>query len=172
MGRRSEAKARSEDTRDTKAPQGDLEAYRRFFEQSLDALFIIGRNGRIIEAGKSATDLLRYSKRQMSRMCLRDLYVQVSELETIWRELEQKGYVKDRQAKLRKRDGTEIDCLVTMTADRTRDGDFRQYHCMIRNVNEYERTLEALRESERRYSLLAESIMDVIWIMDMDLHVT
>ena len=172
MGRHSEAKARSEDTRDTKALQGDLEAYRRFFEQSLDALFIIGRNGRIIEAGKSATDLLRYSKRQMSRMCLRDLYVQVPELETIWRELEQKGYVKDRQAKLRKRDGTEIDCLVTMTADRTRDGDFRQYHCMIRNVNEYERTLEALRESERRYSLLAESIMDVIWIMDMDLHVT
>ena len=172
MGRRSEAKARSEDTRDTKAPQGDLEAYRRFFEQSLDALFIIGRNGRIVEAGKSATDLLRYSKRQMSRMCLRDLYVQVPELETIWRELEQKGYVKDRQAKLRKRDGTEIDCLVTMTADRTRDGDVRQYHCMIRNVNEYERTLEALRESERRYSLLAESIMDVIWIMDMDLHVT
>ena len=101
MGRHSEAKARSEDTRDTKALQGDLEAYRRFFEQSLDALFIIGRNGRIIEASKSATDLLRYSKRQMSRMCLGDLYAQVAEPETTRRDLEQKGYIKDRQAKLR-----------------------------------------------------------------------
>ena len=91
MGRHSEAKARTEDTRETKTLQGDLEAYRRFFEQSLDALFIIGLDGRILEASKSATDLLRYSKRQISRMCLRDLYAQVPELETSWRELELEG---------------------------------------------------------------------------------
>ena len=161
-----------ESTGDADTPQVDLQAYRRFFEQSLDALFIIGRDGRIIEASKSATDLLRYTKRQMSMMWLRDLYAQVPELEASWRNLQQKGYIKDQQAKLRKRDGTEIACLVTITGDRTADGKVRRYHCMIRNVNEYERTLEALRESERRYSLLTESVMDVIWIMDIDLHLT
>jgi PAS domain S-box-containing protein len=152
--------------------RGDAEAYHRFFEQSLDALFIIGRDGRIIDVSKSATDMLRYSKRQVTNMHLRDLYAQIAEQQATWRDLEQKGYIKDRQAKLRKRDGTEIDCLVTMTADRTSDGDVRQYHGMIRNINEYERTLEALRESERRYSLLAESIMDVIWIMDINFRLT
>jgi PAS domain S-box-containing protein len=172
MGRHLETKSRSEDAQDPNAPHADLDAYRRFFEQSLDALFMVDRDGRIIEASKSATDLLRYSKRQIRVMSFRDLYAQAAEYETSWRVLEQKGYIKDRQAKLRKRDGTEIDCLVTMTADRSGDGDVRQYHCMIRNVNEYERTLEALRESERRYSLLTESIMDVIWIMDINFHIT
>ncbi len=154
------------------APRADPEVYRRFFEKSLDALFVLGDDGRIIEASKSATDLLLYSHRQMGRMLLKDLYAQGTDLEAAWRDLEQKGYIKDRQARLRKRDGTAIDCLVTMVADRTADGRVRQYDCMVRNVNEYERTLEALRESERRYSLLAESIMDVIWILDRDLHLT
>jgi len=172
MRRHSETKSRPEGAQDPNAPHAELDAYRRFFEHSLDALFMVGRDGRIVEASRSATDLLRYSKRQIRMMSLRDLYAQAAEHETSWRDLKQKGYIKDRQAKLRKRDGTEIDCLVTMTADRAGDGGVRQYHCMIRNVNEYERTLEALRESERRYSLLTESIMDVIWIMDISFHIT
>ena len=172
MRRHQGTKSRSEDIPDPNASHADTAAYRRFFEQSLDALFMVGSDGRIIEASKSAIDLLRYSKRQIRVMSFRDLYAQATEYESSWRDLEQKGYIKDRQAKLRKRDGTEIDCLVTMTADRVGDGCVRQYHCMIRNVNEYERTLEALRESERRYSLLTESIMDVIWIMDIDFHIT
>ena len=154
------------------APRADPEVYRRFFEQSLDALFIVGSDGRIIEASKSAIDLLGYGRRQIGRMHLRDMYVQGTELEAAWKDLRQKGYIKDRQARLRRRDGTVLDCLITMVADRTGEGEVTQYHCMVRNVNEYERTLEALRESERRYSLLAESIMDVIWILDTDLHLT
>ncbi|MDM7999488.1 MAG: PAS domain S-box protein [Dehalococcoidia bacterium] len=162
----------SVNARDHNLPRADLEAFRRFFERSLDALFILDRDGRIVDASKSATEVLRYSKREMRKMHLRDLYAQATEHEVTWKDLEQKGYVKDRQAKLRKRDGTEIDCLVTVTTDRIDGHDTRYYHCLIRNVNEYERTLEALRESERRYSLLTESIMDVIWILDMDFHIT
>lgn len=154
------------------APREDLEVYRRFFEQSLDALFIVGRDGRIAQASKSATDLLMYGHRQICRMHLKDLYAQGGETEPLWKDLQQKGYVKDRQARLRKRDGTVIDCLVTMVADRNGEGEATQYHCTVRNVDEYERTLEALRESERRYSLLAESIVDVIWILDTDLRLT
>ncbi len=154
------------------APRADAGVFRRFFEQSLDAVFIVGSDGRILEASKSATDLLMDGRRQVGRMHLKEMYVQASELEVAWKDLQQKGYIKDRQARLWSRDGTVIDCLVTMVADRTGEGEVTQYHCVVRNVNEYERTLEVLRESERRYSLLAESIMDVIWILDTDLHLT
>ena len=98
MGRHLETKSRSEDAQDPNAPHADLDAYRRFFEQSLDALFMVDSDGRIIEASKSATDLLRYSKRQIRVMSFRDLYAQAAEYETSWRVLEQKGYIKDRQA--------------------------------------------------------------------------
>lgn len=153
-------------------PRRDSASYRHFFEESLDALFIVDPGGRIVESNRSATDLLRYTKQQLREMQLKDIYAQATEQATLWRDLHAKGYVKDQQAKLRKRDGTEIDCLVTITMDCDAAGGIKQYHCMMRNINEYERTLEALRESERRYSLLAESIMDVIWIMDISLHLT
>lgn len=167
--RRSVARTAAEDGG---APRMDGEVYRGFFEQSLDAVFVLGGAGAILDASQSAVDLFMYSRRQLDRMRLKDLYAHVVQLEPVWRDLQQKGYVKERQARLRKRDGTVIDCLVTMVAGRRADGEITQCYCTVRNVNEYERTLEALRESERRYSLLAESIMDVIWILDTDLHLS
>jgi PAS domain S-box-containing protein len=72
MGRHSGTKSKSEDIQDQNASHADLDAYRRFFEQSLDALFIVARDGLIVEASRSATDLLRYSKRQIRMMSLRE----------------------------------------------------------------------------------------------------
>ncbi len=169
MKRRGAAGAAAESRR---APRTGPEVYRGFFDQSLDAAFVVDESGAIIEANKSAVDLFMYGRRRLDRMSLKELYAQAAQMEQVWRDLQQKGYVKDRQARMRKRDGTVLDCLVTMVAERGDDGQIARCYCTARNVNEYERTLEALRESERRYSLLAESIMDVIWILDTELRLT
>ncbi len=41
-----------------------------------------------------------------------------------------------------------------------------------REIAEHARTVRALRESERRYRLLAENVTDVIWTTDLDLRFT
>lgn len=43
---------------------------------------------------------------------------------------------------------------------------------LIRSINTRRRNEEALRQSEERYSLIAENVADVIWTMDMDLRFT
>jgi PAS domain S-box-containing protein len=53
--------------------------------------------------------------------------------------LEQFGSVRDFELKMCKKDGTEIDCLLTATARRSQDGQAIAFHGIIRDVTEQKR---------------------------------
>jgi PAS domain S-box-containing protein len=69
-----------------------------------------------------------------------------------------------------RRDGSEFDAetavsRITYQGDQARLG-------LIRDVTERKRAEEAIRDSERRYRLLAENLTDVIWTSDLKLNLT
>jgi len=89
-----------------------------------------------------------------------------------WKQIAQKGYVRDTRVRLHRKQGSDIDCLLSATVGRCSDGEIEHYYFVIRRMVEYERTLRALQESEQRYRLLAENVTDVIWIMDTNLKLS
>ncbi len=148
------------------------ECYRDFFELCRDALCVTDAEGAIVAANESANSLVGCSRDGLRGVDIRDICTWLSGRDKFWREINEKGYVRDTRVRLHRRDGGEVDCLLSATVGRSSEGEIENYYCVIRRMVEYERTLKALQENEQRYRLLAENVTDVIWIMDTNLKLS
>jgi PAS domain S-box-containing protein len=93
---------------------------------------------------------------------VRELYANPLDRERFQREIERRGYVQDYDVRLRRRDGTMLDCLLTSTVCRGDDRTISGYQGIIRDVTEHRRTEEALRLSGEKFSMIFRSSPD--WI--------
>jgi PAS domain S-box-containing protein len=150
----------------------DGDWYRSFFELCRDALFITDADGRVVAANESAAILVGCSRRDLIDMNIGDFSVWLSDRESFWSEVLTKGHARDTRVRLRRKDGSETDCLLSATVSQGDDGGITYFHYLIRRMAQYESTFKALQESEQRYRLLAENLTDVIWIMDTNLKLT
>jgi len=125
------------------------ERYRTLFEQSRDAIYLSPREGRFITAKKSMLDLFGHSGEETLELDVRRIYADSADRDTFQREIEEKGSVKDYEVRFLKKDGTQIDCLLTATARRADDGSILGYQGIIRDVTEQKKAEQALRASEQ-----------------------
>jgi two-component system cell cycle sensor histidine kinase/response regulator CckA len=144
------------------------EKYRTLFEDYRDAIYITTREGDFIDANQSAFDLLGYSRDEMGGLNARQLYVNRTNGGRFQKEIEQKGFVRDYEVKLRKKDGAEIDCLFNVSVRRAPDGRILAYQGVIRDITDRKRAQEALRESEEKYRTLVERARAGIAIVQDD----
>ena len=144
--------------------------YRTLFEQSKDAIFI-SRDGRIADANQAALDLFRYTREQALGLDAGDVWIEHADLERMRRDLERYGSVQDFEARFRRRDGTEIDCLLTATLRRDEEGADREIQGIIRDVTERKRVQEALRESNQALAALIQASPLPIMALDRDAKV-
>lgn len=121
------------------------EKYRTLFEQSRDAVYISARDGWFIDANRSFLDLFGYAREEMLGLNARQLYADPAARPKLRQALEEKGGVVDYELRLRKKDGTEIDCLVTATVRAGRDGSLLGYQGIIRDISEQKRAQETIK---------------------------
>ena len=87
--------------------------YRRLFEDSRDAIVINSPAGKFIDFNQAALELFGYTREEMERMNARELYAEPSVRDRFRQKIEAKGAVRDFELKVRKKNGAEIDCLLT-----------------------------------------------------------
>ncbi len=127
--------------------------YRTLFEESRDAIYLNRLDGRFVDVNQSMLDLLGYTKKEMLGFKASDLYVDASRREGFRREIEENGFVREYEIRLRKKDGSEIDCLVTSTFWRAHDGAVLGYNGIIHDITERKRGEEALRRAKDELEL-------------------
>ena len=149
-----EVKIRRERREATAQLRKSEEKYRTLFEDSRDANYINAAEGELIDFNQSTLDLFGYSREEMIGMSTKSVFVNADEYNKFQEEIAQKGSVREFEAKLRKKDGAEMDCLITSTVRLARDKTILGYQGIIRDISELvsgrrqlEKTLKELREA-------------------------
>jgi len=141
--------------------------YRTLFEDSRDAVYITTLGGKVIDVNKAFLDLLGYTKAELVGITSQDTYVNSYDRQRFQKEIEQKGFLRDFEVKLRKKDNTVIDCLITSSLWLDNDGTILGYQGIIRDISERNRAEEALQESEAKYRMILQSIEDGYYEVDI-----
>ena len=115
------------------------ERYRTLFEDSRDAIFILDRGGRVMLANRAGLELFGYAKEEVTELYLLQRAVNPTQSQDFQERTEREGYVRDYEMKMRKKNGPEIDCLLTFTAERDADGNALGYEGIVRDVTEHKR---------------------------------
>ena len=144
------------------------EQYRILFEQSREAIFLSSPEGEFVGVNQSAVELFGYTRDELIQLDHHELWVYPDEQVQWLRGIQEQGSVKDMGIKLRHKDGTEMDCVITSNLLRDNNGKVLASQCVVRDVTERKRWEQALQESEQRFRYLVESAADAFLVFNSE----
>jgi two-component system, cell cycle sensor histidine kinase and response regulator CckA len=110
------------------------EQYRTLFEDSIDGVYSVLRDGTITDANTAFCRLFGYSSEEMIGKDIRELYLDPTDRPRFQEEIEKRGFVKDDEVRFQKKDGTEVDCLLSSSVHFENDGHIIGYRGILRDL--------------------------------------
>ncbi|MFH1117690.1 MAG: PAS domain S-box protein, partial [Pseudomonadota bacterium] len=127
--------------------------YRVLFDESMDGVYVVKKDGTFVEANQAMCDLLGYTRDELVMVKVPETYFNSSDRVRLQRTLEEAGFVKDYRVNLRKKDGSEIECMVTAGLWTNDDGTILGYRGIIRDVTDWNLLERQLRKAQRLESI-------------------
>ena len=121
------------------------EKFRTLFEDSKDAIYITKKNGRFVDCNNSFLNLFGYSREEAMEINARAVYFSSEDGKAFVRTIMENGSVRDYEIKLLKRNGTVMDCLLTMSERRSSDGTIIGYQGIVRDNTAFKKAEEAIK---------------------------
>ncbi len=145
------------------------EKYRKIFEDSKDMVYITSVDGRFIGVNQAGVEMFGYgSKEELMQIQVRDTYLNPEERRRFRTEIKKEGFVKDFEAKLKKRDGTPIDVLITANIRKDPSGDIVGYEGTIKNISERKMVEEELLQRKEELQTLYDLSVLINQALDLN----
>ncbi len=140
--------------------QQSEQKYHSLFETSIDPIYLSTKEGPFVDVNQSFLDLFGYNIEDIQDLETQAIYVNPDDRLIFQKDIERKKYVKDYELKLRKKDGTKVDCLVSATERQAGDGSLVGYQGIVRDVTEKKRMENALTKSHERSRHLSSQLIE------------
>ena len=143
--------------------------FNELFESLREGIFFNAPDGQVLDANPALLHMLGYdSKEELQRLNFREIYVNPSLRDTLLRELEQMGSIQDREVAFRRKDGTQISCLVSGFAIRDTFGRIVRVQGTLVDITERLEIENRLRQEQEFIRRLIASFPDMIGVFDRD----
>ncbi|MFQ6113090.1 MAG: PAS domain S-box protein [bacterium] len=141
----------SESYRAEEALRISEEKYRSLFRESKHAVFISTPEGRLLDINAAGMELFGYaSKDEILQIDIaKDLYVNPRDREVLTQMLEEKGFVKEYELVLKRKDGKKLIVLESVTAIRDKHGKIVAYQGILQDLTERKRQEEQLFHAQK-----------------------
>ncbi len=142
------------------------EKVRSLFEQSMDAIYVHGTDGKNITANRAWLDLFGYTRDELPGLDSRlDIYAEPHDRDDFLRRIAETGHVED-EVRFKKKDGAVMDCVRNVVARKDEHGNVVAYQGVIHDIT-------ALKRGERelwRLSEFRETVIDNanVWLDVLD----
>lgn len=110
--------------------------YQMIFENSKDMFYVTSLDGRFIDVNRAGVEMLGYqSKEEVKEIQVRDTYPSSEERRRFQDEIAREGFTRDFEVKLKRKDGTPIDVLITANIRKDDSGNIIGYEGTIKNIS-------------------------------------
>ncbi|MHB9112393.1 MAG: hybrid sensor histidine kinase/response regulator [Thermoleophilia bacterium] len=135
--------------------QSDSEKkYRELFEKSKDVIFVSTPEGFFADINPAGVELFGFNSREeMLDIKTSDLYPDENDREKHRRALEEKGFFRDYEINMRRKDGSEVIVAVTAKVERDERGIITSYHGTMRDITSQKHMEQQLLQSQKMESI-------------------
>ncbi len=114
------------------------ENYRKFFEETNEIISVATPDGRYLDMNPAGIEIFGYGSKEeiLAVDIARDLYSDPEERAAYKKIIEEQGFVKDYELRLKRKDGRVLNILASAVAIRDEQGNITEYHAINRDITE------------------------------------
>lgn len=129
--------------------------YRELFEESRDAVYMSTDTGQLLDINPAGIRMFGFDSRDQMFAAgpVTQYYTDPAQREQLTRVLEARGYTNDTELHLRRRDGSPLIVVASITGSRDAEGRIVQYRGILRDITQQKHLEEEIRQAQKMESV-------------------